>query len=131
MMNIILKLITLIGVFTFFLTSCDDKEIEGNLNIDPNKMVSFAQDTFYFPEDSKDALVSIVIPKYVNGSVQLTLDYESETAVRDTHFYIDLLEAKIPIGGSEVKFPIEIYNDTLMNPNRSFKLKLLEVSGAA
>ena len=51
--------------------------------------------------------------------------------MRDTHFYIDLLEAKIPIGGSEVKFPIEIYNDTLMNPNRSFKLKLLEVSGAA
>ena len=98
MMNIILKLIVLIGGFFIFFISCDEEEIGGNSNIDPQKMVSFAQDTIYLLEEDSLSTVAIVIPKYVNGAVYLTLGCTDGTAKRDTHFYIDVRSEERRVG---------------------------------
>ncbi len=135
MMNIILKLIVFVSVFSIFFISCDDENPEGALNTDVSKMVSFSQDTFLLKENVKDTLVTLVVPRYVNGVVKLVLGCEDGTGVngakRDTNFYIDELETKIKIGASKVDFPIEIYDDTLMNADRFFTLELLSATGAA
>ena len=130
-MNIILRFIALFSVFSVLLISCDDKGADDIRNTDVNKMVSFAQDTFFLQENVGDTTIVISLPKYVNGKSTLILGCTDGTALRDSNFIIEELEAIIPVGSDKVRFPISLINDTIMNSNREFTLDLLSVSGAA
>ncbi|MGL5682402.1 MAG: discoidin domain-containing protein [Marinifilaceae bacterium] len=125
----IFNYLLIIALFLGAIIGCEDNNKELGRVIDPNKAVGFLQDTFRFREDSGAVVVPIVVPKYVNNAVHVTLTCEDGTAVRDTHFYIEDLEAKIAIGGTSVDFPFEIYDDTLINADRVFYLEIADAKG--
>ena len=130
-MNIILRLIVFVSVLSVFFISCSEENPEGPVNTDVTKMVSFAQDTFFIEEDAIDTTITIVVPKYVNGKVYITLGSTDGSAVKDSNFVLRELEAIIPVGKASVEIPIETINDTLMNLNRDFTLEILSVKGFA
>lgn len=115
--------------------SCDengftDPSVKGRL-----ENVSFAKDTFYFSEKDGKVQVALLASRYLNYAANLKIDVvptnvpDSVLAVEKKHFFIDIKEVKIPLGETKASLNIRLNNDTLINPDRVFTLRIVSAEG--
>ena len=127
-----MRLITYMAIFFALiitgLTACDD-EFSPNLPQGRIEQISFAKDTFVFSEAAGKVEVSIQATKYLNYAANIQLKITNETAIEKEHFFVDEKEVKMLLGEAEVGVEVRIIDDTIINPNRTFRMTMESITG--
>lgn len=127
-----MKLTTYIAIFFALifagLTACDD-EFSPNIPQGRIEQISFAKDTFVFSEAAGKVDVSILATKYLNYAANIQLKITNETAIEKEHFFVDEKEVKMLLGEAEVGVEVRIIDDTIINPNRTFRITMESITG--
>lgn len=110
------------------LTACDD-EFSPNIPQGRIEQISFAKDTFVFSEAAGKVEVPIQATKYLNYAANIKLQITNETAIEKEHFFIDEQEVKMLLGEAEVGVEVRIIDDTIINPNRTFRMTIESITG--
>ncbi len=110
------------------LTACDD-EFSPNIPQGRIEQISFAKDTFVFSEAAGKVEVPIQATKYLNHAANIKLQITNETAIEKEHFFIDEQEVKMLLGEAEVGVEVRIIDDTIINPNRTFRMTIESITG--
>lgn len=127
-----MKLTTYIAIFFALiitgLTGCDD-EFSPNIPQGRIEQISFAKDTFVFSEAAGKVEVPIQATKYLNYAANIQLKITNETAIEKEHFFVDEQEVKMLLGEAEVGVEVRIIDDTIINPNRTFRMTIESITG--
>lgn len=110
------------------LTACDD-EFSPNIPQGRIEQIGFARDTFVFSEAAGKVEVPIQATKYLNYAANIQLKITNETAIEKEHFFVDEQEVKMLLGEAEVGVEVRIIDDTIINPNRTFRMTIENITG--
>lgn len=127
-----MKFIAYIAIFFALiitgLTGCDD-EFSPNIPQGRIEQIFFAKDTFVFSEAAGKVEVPIQATKYLNNAANIKLKITNETAIEKEHFFVDEQEVKMLLGEAEVDVEVRVIDDTIINPNRTFRMTIESITG--
>ena len=120
-----MKKILIISLAIFTLMACDQDETiyEGD------SFVAFrsTQSAISFTENIGTYNLQIGISEAQDQDVTVELDITSDTALEDTHFSIPS-SVTIPAGENFITVPINVVDDEIENPTRSFSVEIISTS---
>ena len=119
---------------TLSLAACSDNDDKRQTNTASGVTVYMENSQMRFREKSGIVTVPVAVQGTSNGYITLTCtveEYGTEPAMEDVHYYMTAKTINIEPGATSAKFELATVDDSEINENRTFVIKLVEVKGAA
>lgn len=110
------------------MSSCQDDETVNSATA----TVGMGKSTFSVKENKKIFNVPVVVTGEQNGDINVTVEVSSidPACVENKHYIVTSKSLRIPKSKKSVNVEIKAIDDRIINPDRSFQLKIVKAEGA-